>query len=253
MSQLYQATREAMPVAIEGLAEASRTFGELVNILTGLVLDDYKISAPRVFNREKLKSELPVVDKINLGNLNANFYTEHYKPYVLGRETPEKDRHRKYFRSESVLRWKEEVETASKKYGVPKNVIFALIHQESGGNRIAKAKTSSAIGLTQLLKGTARSQGLRVGYDEKGEWIDERLDASKNIDAGVRYFKQQLKRFKGDVSLAIMAYHEGGGGANQVRRLAMTGRYEEARLRLKDEGLKYVPSVLEFMKLYDGV
>lgn len=251
MGKFYEATRQSMPILIETMAEVTRLVGDATNVVSGLIFNNFATPEPMLVDPQKRKSKIEPATS-GIGNINANFYTNHFKPFILGKDTPEKDKHRKYFRSESVLRWKEEVDSASKKYNIPKNVIFALIHQESGGNRTAKAETSSATGLTQLIKGTARQLGLKVGYDQNGNWVDERLDASKNIDAGAKYLSQQIKRFKGDISLAIMAYHQGGGGASQVLKEAYKGNYENARRKLDVEGLKYVPSVLEYAKYYPG-
>ena len=50
----------------------------------------------------------------------------------------------------------------------------------------------------QLMPGTAKDLGV----------IDS-FNPEHNINAGVKYFKQLLKQFKGDVTLALAAYNAG--------------------------------------------
>jgi soluble lytic murein transglycosylase-like protein len=94
------------------------------------------------------------------------------------------------------------VKSAAKQYGVDEKLIYAIIGQESGGN--AKAKSNKgASGIMQLMPATAKSLGVTDIYD-----------VGQNINAGVKYFKQQLDTF-GTVDKALAAYNAGPGNVKK--------------------------------------
>jgi soluble lytic murein transglycosylase-like protein len=92
---------------------------------------------------------------------------------------------------------------AATRYGVPPALALAVMHQESKGRQSA-VSPKGATGLMQLMEGTARDLGV------------DRMDPLQNIDGGVRYLAQQLKRF-GTVPLALAAYNAGPGRVQQYK------------------------------------
>ncbi len=86
---------------------------------------------------------------------------------------------------------------ASERYKVDYTIIRAIIMAESSYNLNAISK-KGAEGLMQLMPNTARELG-----------VTDSFNPTQNIHAGVRYFKKLLKRFKGDVRLALAAYNAG--------------------------------------------
>lgn len=98
------------------------------------------------------------------------------------------------------------VQQAAKKYGIPANLIHAVIQRESSGIPDAASGTGP-LGLMQVSKTLAR----QYGYDPK-----DRLDPSKNIDMGARYIADNLKAFNGDIQKAMVGYSEGTSGAKQM-------------------------------------
>lgn len=89
-------------------------------------------------------------------------------------------------------------ETA-RRYGIPPAIFNALIGAESGWDPNAAAKGSSAKGLTQLLKGTAKDMG-----------VDNAFDPTQNLEGGAKYLSQQYQRF-GNWRDALSAYNQGPG------------------------------------------
>jgi soluble lytic murein transglycosylase-like protein len=88
-------------------------------------------------------------------------------------------------------------------YGVPHELVRAVIEVESGWNpRAISAK--GAMGLMQLMPATAASLG-----------VMDPLDPSQNIGAGVAYLARLLRLFSGDWRLAVAAYYAGESRATR--------------------------------------
>jgi len=105
-----------------------------------------------------------------------------------------------YDKTDRILRWGRLIETTARKYQTDPAIIAAIIEQESGGNAAAVSR-AGAVGLMQLMPGTAR--GLEV----------DPYDPAQNIDGGTRYFLYQYRTF-GNLEQALAAYN---AGPNNVR------------------------------------
>ncbi len=86
---------------------------------------------------------------------------------------------------------------AARRHGVPEDLFLRLVQQESGWNPRAVSH-KGAIGLAQLMPGTARL----LGVDPE--------DPHENLDGGARYLVEQYRAF-GDWRLALAAYNAGPG------------------------------------------
>lgn len=82
-------------------------------------------------------------------------------------------------------------------YHVQKELVHALIWQESGWNPHA-ISSKGAMGLMQLMPTTAREYGV-----ERPFMIED------NLSGGVRYLASLIRRYKGDLRLAVAAYYCG--------------------------------------------
>ena len=84
---------------------------------------------------------------------------------------------------------------AAARHGVPEDLFLRLVQQESGWNAAARSH-KGAMGLAQLMPGTAA----RLGVDAN--------DPHQNLDGGARYLRMQYDRF-GSWRLALAAYNAG--------------------------------------------
>lgn len=83
----------------------------------------------------------------------------------------------------------------------------ALIRQESGFNTNARSR-AGALGLMQLMPATARRMSHGISRSQL-------LRPTINIKLGTRYFNNLVRRFKGDVELALAAYNAGPQNVDQ--------------------------------------
>lgn len=95
------------------------------------------------------------------------------------------------------------IQKASAQYGVPADEIRAIIGKESSFNPKARSKKGAG-GLMQLMPSTAVDLGVSDVYDPE-----------QNIDAGTRYYAQQLKKYDGDREKALAAYNWGPGNVDK--------------------------------------
>lgn len=101
---------------------------------------------------------------------------------------------------------------AAKKHGVPEDLFLRLIAQESGWNAGAKSQ-KGAIGLAQLMPGTARL--LKVNPH----------DPVQNLEGGARYLARQYRDFR-SWRLALAAYN---AGPEAVRKHGGVPPFKETR------------------------
>lgn len=124
----------------------------------------------------------------------------------------------------------------SDQYGVPANLIDAVIGQESGGNSGGPDSSAGAQGLMQLMPETARSLGVTDPYS-----VDQ------NIMGGVKYLSQQLSKY-GSNELALAAYNAGPGAVDNAIRNAGSTNWAAVSQYLPTETQNYVPSILGKVK-----
>lgn len=93
------------------------------------------------------------------------------------------------------------VQQASQQYGVPEDLLLALLAQESGFNPAAKSP-AGALGIAQFMPGTAQDYGI------------DPLQPSQAIPAAAKYLRKGLDKYQ-DPNLALAAYNSGFGNVDK--------------------------------------
>lgn len=138
-----------------------------------------------------------------------------------------------------IQRHEKTIKKKAAENGVPEDVAIGVGLLENGGSDTAKS-SAGALGVFQLMPGTARSLGLKVNKK-----VDERRDPVKNIDAGMRYLRNNYETF-GDWGLATWAYHAGEGNVSNALK-----RYAKANHGITLKGMKDQATMRAYIQKHD--
>ena len=138
-------------------------------------------------------------------------------------DMPPNSRHKKERRFHPII-----LQEANR-YKVDPCLVKAIIMAESGYNPKAISKRG-AKGLMQLMPSTAEALG-----------VEDIFNPEQNISGGIRYFKQLVNRFDGDVKLALAAYN---AGSQKVRHYQGIPPFKSTQY--------YIEKVFKYYKLYKG-
>jgi soluble lytic murein transglycosylase len=122
------------------------------------------------------------------------------------------------------------VDRFSRANDLPPALVHAIIKAESNGQRKAVSR-KGAKGVMQLMPFT--SKRLRVA---------DPFDPIENIEGGIKYIKELLVTFQGDITNAVAAYNAGPAA---VRKYGGVPPYQETRL--------YVRRVMDLYRQYSAV
>jgi soluble lytic murein transglycosylase-like protein len=111
------------------------------------------------------------------------------------------------------------------RFGIDPYLVFLVIEKESRFHPRALSP-KGAMGLMQLMPGTARRLGVRKPYDPV-----------ENIRAGTQYMKELMDMFGGKVDLVLASYNAGEGAVLKYGRNVPP--YRETRDYVKTIGKRY--------------
>jgi soluble lytic murein transglycosylase-like protein len=109
------------------------------------------------------------------------------------------------------LEYQETIRTWAARNGLPPNLVFGIVRQESAFDTQAQS-WAGARGLMQLMPATARELAGRFGLPYSHEKLS---DPEFNIRLGTSYFSQVLDMFDGNQELALAGYN---GGPYRIKR-----------------------------------
>lgn len=130
-----------------------------------------------------------------------------------------------------VRRFAPIVERAARAHGVDEALVHAVIFAESSYDPRA-VSPAGATGLMQLMPATAQQYGVR-----------DLFDPAQNVSGGVRFLRDLLARFDGNIELALAAYN---AGANAVIRAGN-------RVPPYPATAAYVPKVIDYYRHFQAV
>jgi len=118
------------------------------------------------------------------------------------------------------------ISSSSKKHGVNSSLIAAIMQTESNF-KTNVTSSAGAYGLMQLIPVHRNGSN----------------NPSTNVDIGVSYIKQQLKKYP-DMRLALAAYNAGPGNVDKAIKKAGSNDWEKVKQYLPKETQNYIPKVL---------
>jgi len=136
-------------------------------------------------------------------------------------------REKNRLRDSKIAKYDPLIRDISRKYSVDPALVKAVIKAESDFNPFAVSK-KGARGLMQLMPKTLN--------DLK---VNDPFHPGENIEGGVRFLKQMLKRFNNNIPLSLAAYHAGAGIVEKYEGIPP---YQETQ--------QYVKKVLNYFDLY---
>ncbi len=106
--------------------------------------------------------------------------------------------------ADTLQRFEQEITRSAQQSGLDPALILAVVMEESGGDPLATS-SRGAQGLMQLMPGTAKEMG-----------VDDSTSPSQNLAGGSRYLSKMMKRYDGNLELALAAYNAGPGNVDKA-------------------------------------
>lgn len=152
---------------------------------------------------KQLEASENATDFSVLASIKNGLNSQRFAEFAAGNSTPS-DISVDYL-NKKVEKWSSLIESASKAFGIDSNLIKAVIVKESSGNQNA-VSPAGAKGLMQLMDSTAMDLGVTNSFSPV-----------ENISGGTKYLAEMLKRFDGNVPLALASYNAGPSAVEKYK------------------------------------
>ncbi len=137
--------------------------------------------------------------------------------------------------------YKDKIQALAQKHDVREDLVIAVAKAESSFNPFA-VSPKGAVGLMQLMKGTAQQYG-----------VFNRYNADENLEAGVKHLKYLFQKYKNNIPLTLAAYNAGEESVskyNGVPPYPETKQYIRRVMSLMGMSYTFSPKVRAKMKIY---
>jgi len=136
------------------------------------------------------------------------------------------------------LRYQDNIKNWCRQYNEDPFLVAAIAMQESGFNPKAVSPVG-ALGLMQIMPGTAKGIASGVGYPNFS--TDKLYDPDVSIQFGTWYIHVLKEKYGGNVTAALAAYNAGSGNADKWLRMGILNN---------PSGNGYARRVEDYMQVY---
>ncbi len=146
------------------------------------------------------------------------------------------------------LMYEQIVMDQARSQGIRPEWILGIMRRESAFDASAES-SAKALGLMQLMPGTARDIGRQMGMQVVAK--EDILQPDLNVKLGSTYLRDMLKRFSGNYAQATAAYNAGPGRIPKWAPSQTLAADQWVESIPFDETRKYVRAVMAYTTVYD--
>ncbi|EDK4068737.1 lytic transglycosylase domain-containing protein [Listeria monocytogenes] len=215
VEQVISARQAEFQSAFEAAKQSATTFETKLNERLNATKQTTNSNVQTVTDAELARAREAYEALINQSKTKSAVTTSSTKNETLVAPTGELTNWNNYqikpISAENEGKYSDLIKTAAAKYGVPEALIKRVIQVESNYNPNV-VSSAGATGLMQLMAGSNRT------------------DPATNIDAGTKELAGYIKKYDGDLRLALAAYNAGPGN---VRKYGGVPPFKETQNYLK--------------------
>ncbi|MBC2286156.1 lytic transglycosylase domain-containing protein [Listeria farberi] len=197
VEQVMSARQAEFQSAFEASKQSATTFETKLNERLNVATSAKTTSVQTVTDAELARAREAYEALINKSETKSTATTTTETPTTSTSELTNWNNYQiKPISAENEGKYSDLIKTAATKYGVPEALIKRVIQVESNFNPNV-VSSAGATGLMQLMYGSNRT------------------DPATNIDAGTKQLAGYIKKYDGDLKLALAAYNAGPGNVHK--------------------------------------